>query len=101
MYDGTNWVVMGDPVIENYFGTDFGYEKKANGLLIQWTNNLAQDHDFTWEFQIAFSNTDYIVSGGFWIEDFAAVNISKYTTKCVYSCEEKHVSTRFFLALGY
>ena len=36
MYDGTNWVVMGDPVIENYFGTDFGYEKKANGLIIQW-----------------------------------------------------------------
>ena len=36
MYDGTNWVIMGDPVIESYFTTDFGYEKKANGLLIQW-----------------------------------------------------------------
>ena len=36
MYDGTNWVIMGDPVIESYFTTDSGYEKKANGLLIQW-----------------------------------------------------------------
>ena len=36
MYDGTNWVIMGDPVIESYFTTDSGYEKKANGLLTQW-----------------------------------------------------------------
>lgn len=36
MYDGTNWVIMGDPVIESYFTTDSGYEKKANGLIKQW-----------------------------------------------------------------
>ena len=36
MYDGTNWVIMGDPVIESYFTTDSGYEKKANGLIRQW-----------------------------------------------------------------
>ena len=36
MYDGTNWVIMGDPVIESYFTTDYGYEKKANGLIKQW-----------------------------------------------------------------
>lgn len=32
MYDGTNWVVIGDPIIENYFGTDFGYEKKSERI---------------------------------------------------------------------
>ena len=42
MYDGTNWVIMGDPVIESYFTTDSGYEKKANGLLIQWGTSKSQ-----------------------------------------------------------
>jgi len=40
MYDGTNWVVMGDPVIENYIDTNFGYEKKASGLIKQWGDKV-------------------------------------------------------------
>jgi len=47
MYDGMNWVVMGDPVIENYFGTDFGYEKKANGLIKQWGKVSISANNYT------------------------------------------------------
>lgn len=60
MYDGTNWVVMGDPVIESYFTTDSGYEKKANGLLIQWGRVEGQSNVDCYTVPIiAYSNTFY------------------------------------------
>ena len=61
MYDGTNWVIMGDPVIESYFTTDSGYEKKANGLIRQWMTFFMQGDCY---FPIRFSNTSYSIIGG-------------------------------------
>lgn len=36
VYDGADFVVMGNPVLLSKFDTDSGYEKRANGLLVQW-----------------------------------------------------------------
>ena len=51
MYDGTDWVIIGNPVVEDYSSSDGGYTVYANGLIIQWmkltdtttTNNKAFD----------------------------------------------------------
>ena len=61
MYDGTNWVIMGDPVIESYFTTDFGYEKKANGLIRQWGTvaGVSDKNTYDINLPIAFSNANY------------------------------------------
>ena len=64
MYDGTDWVIMGDPVIESYFTTDFGYEKKANGLIKQWglasAPSSGQKTNVT--FYISYSNIPAILA---------------------------------------
>ena len=36
MYDGTDFVVLGNPVVMSNFNSSYGYIKYANGLLIQW-----------------------------------------------------------------
>lgn len=63
MYDGTNWVVMGAPVIESYFTTDSGYEKKANGLIEQWgvVNTDSTDAQQI-NLPVEYSTTNYSIS---------------------------------------
>ena len=36
MYDGTDWVIIGNPVVEDYFSTDQSYTVYANGKIEQW-----------------------------------------------------------------
>ena len=36
MYDGTDWVIMGNPVVESYYTDSASYEIKADGLIRQW-----------------------------------------------------------------
>jgi hypothetical protein len=36
IYDGTNWVVVGNPVLCSYFATDKSYSVYANGELEMW-----------------------------------------------------------------
>ncbi len=69
MYDGTNWVIMGDPVIESYFTTDSGYEKKANGLIEQWGITFDYGNfDKTYDLYVAF-NSVICNATGTWIGD--------------------------------
>ena len=36
IYDGTNWVVVGNPVLCSYFATDKSYSVYSNGYIHQW-----------------------------------------------------------------
>lgn len=36
MYDGADWVIVGNPTVESYFSNDKSYEVKADGLIEQW-----------------------------------------------------------------
>ena len=79
MYDGTNWVIMGDPVIESYFTTDYGYEKKANGLIRQWgiDKTYANVHEIT--LPLSYSNTDYVIMAmGLATSEYANANVLGY-----------------------
>lgn len=60
IYDGTNWVVVGNPILCSYFATDKSYSVYADGLIRQWgrrnngSNVRALDYDLT--FPIIFSS---------------------------------------------
>ena len=43
MYDGTYWVIMGNPIVNSYYGNDKGYIIYANGFMKQWGINSASD----------------------------------------------------------
>ena len=36
MYDGTDWVIVGNPTVESYYSSTSSYEVKADGLIEQW-----------------------------------------------------------------
>ena len=36
MYDGTDWVIVGNPTVESYSSDTASYEVKADGLIEQW-----------------------------------------------------------------
>ena len=68
MFDGTDFVVLGNPVVMSKFGTNVlgetaGYIKYANGLIIQWkyvssgSNNTVSN--VSTKLLISHSNTEY------------------------------------------
>ena len=68
MFDGTDFVVLGNPVVKSYFAETSSYMKYANGLLIQWINTQwdANDHDRGYRdvyFPLEFSSTRYSIVG--------------------------------------
>ena len=67
IYDGTNWVVVGNPVLCSYFATDKSYSVYSNGEIRQWgrrnngSNTRALDYDLI--FPIEFSSgTSYVIN---------------------------------------
>ena len=36
MYDGTDWVIVGNPTVESYYSDTVSYTVKADGLIEQW-----------------------------------------------------------------
>ena len=62
MYDGTDWVIIGNPVVEDYYSASQGYTVYANGLIEQW-GTMSVSGTTSKDFYIDFSNTDYIMNG--------------------------------------
>ena len=57
MYDGTDWVIIGNPVVEDYYSTSQGYTAYANGLIEQWGihTNTGGDTTQTISFPVEFT----------------------------------------------
>ena len=61
MYDGTDWVITGNPVVEDYFSDSQSYTVYANGLIEQWgTKPSSQNNDTYTTLSIIMSNNTYI-----------------------------------------
>jgi len=110
MYDGTNWVVMGDPVIENYFGTYSGYEKKANGLIKQWglANKTSNSSGgslvtvtgllFTQPPMVVFSPLFNNGDGSIWYPDIESITDSSFTVNARRGVDDVPIT---WIAIGY
>ena len=67
MYDGTDFVVLGNPVVMSKFDSSVGYIKYANGLLIQWKctqwNEVNKPDYIDVHFPLEFSSISYSIFG--------------------------------------
>ena len=45
MYDGTDWVIIGNPVVEDYYSSSQSYTVYANGLTKQWVKGTDSTSD--------------------------------------------------------
>lgn len=66
MWDGSNWVVMGNPVLLSSFGDTSWYIKYANGLIKQWgyyqksSANIKDDERANIIFPLAYSTGGFV-----------------------------------------
>ena len=63
MYDGTDWVIIGNPVVEDYYSASQSYTVYANGLIEQWgyCGGQSNVNDYTINFSVSFnSSTSFI-----------------------------------------
>ena len=59
MYDGTDFVVLGNPVVMSNFSSAGGYIKYANGLLMQWEyviQEIRKDKPYVAFLPVAYTN---------------------------------------------
>ena len=65
MYDGTDFVVLGNPVVMSNLSSSDGYIKYANGLLIQWgrvEQEILNDKPYEVIFPIAYTNKPTVIA---------------------------------------
>ena len=78
MYDGTDWVIVGNPTVESYSSSSASYEVKADGLIeqrgtIAEKNHRNQNADI--KFPISFLNINYYANDlPFFIQDIGNDN---------------------------
>ena len=63
MYDGTDWVIVGNPTVESYSSDTASYEVKADSLIEQWGVVTGNSYNKAVSFPITFSDTNYNVTG--------------------------------------
>ena len=63
MYDGTDWVIIGNPVVEDYSSSDGSYTVYANGLIEQWYNG--EFSVSTWTFLVQMETLNYCIPNFF------------------------------------
>lgn len=61
IYDGTNWVVVGNPVLCSYFATDKSYSVYANGELEMWGKVTTINYQGTLNLTVNTVLTEYSV----------------------------------------
>ena len=75
MYDGTDFVVLGNPVVMSKLDGTYSYIKYANGLLIQWGHveqQIPKDEPFEVIFPIAYTNKPTVIATFITSEDFTS-----------------------------
>ena len=60
MYDGTDWVIMGNPELENWSNDTEGYTVLANGYIVQ--RSISDAAQYTANFYVKFTTTKYAVT---------------------------------------
>ena len=60
-YDGTDWVVMGNPDVMTHIGENEGYIVKASGLIIQRFRDGSENNPQTFVFPILYTHNSYMI----------------------------------------
>lgn len=62
MYDGTDWVIVGNPTVESYSSDTASYEVKADGLIEQWGANRTATNKNLVSLPVAYKDTNYFIN---------------------------------------
>lgn len=73
---------------------------KANGLIEQWLPN-SNRHDFTWNFAVVFTNTNYLITVGVWVDQLCDTVIDKHESYCGISSVGKYCYGGQPYVIGY
>lgn len=92
MYDGTDWVIVGNPTVESYSSSSASYEVKADGLIEQWGVTSTESGIETISLPITYSNINYnlqvevaetnslsLTGGQFWQNNIYQVKENSFT----------------------
>lgn len=116
MFDEYNrLIVMGNPVLlsgrdQYYYGntSDSGptgsYVVYASGLIEQWRNtpeDASSEANLTWRFHVTFSDTNYLVSGGAWLNNYGSISLSKHVDYVTYTCVAQFLNISDKYTMGY
>ena len=82
MYDGSDWVIVGNPTVESYSNDTVGYTVTADGLIEQWGRaTYVEVHRASVSFPVYFLNLNYYANWILNYEDFDANYAHQYTDK--------------------
>lgn len=117
IYDGTDFVIMGNPVLMNGENVVIkppasvtanpdtsSYTVYANGLIEQYRNtpeDASQESNITWTFCVQFTNKNYLVTGGIWINNTGAISIKKELDYVKYTAVVQFMNIGAKFAKGY
>lgn len=110
IYDGVDWVVMGNPVLLSFFGADGGYIKYANGLLIQWCKMQSDETEgsdriakfiFPLTFTQIPSCTTSCASRNMRTTDWIPALVEITTEFAKFNTSNSYSATVCFIAIGY
>lgn len=116
MFDEYNrLIVMGNPVLlsgrdQYYYGNTSNsgptgsYVVYASGLIEQWRNTPADassEANLTWSFHVTFSDTNYLVSGGAWLNNYGSISLSKHVDYVKYTCVGQFLNISNKYTMGY
>lgn len=92
MYDGTDWVIVGNPTVESYSSSSASYEVKADGLIEQWGISSNESGIETISLPITYPNINYnlqvevaetnslsLTGGQFWQNNIYGVKENSFT----------------------
>lgn len=76
----------------------------TDGYIEQWGNTPADassEIDLTWNFHVTFSDTNYLVSGGAWLNNYGYISLSKHVDYVKYTCVLQFLSISDKYTMGY
>ena len=109
MWDGTNWIVMGNPVLCSYFSTTQSYTVYANGLIEQYGIVDASSSNTTVTFPISYT-TKYFPYFGYQSDNSNGMNHRALGVYSLYNTDlsltgfticGSSVMRRFWMTRGY
>ena len=82
MYDGYEWVIVGNPIVESYYNDTAGYTVTADGLIEQWGRaTYFEEHKASVSFPVYFLNLNYYANWILNYEHFDANYAHQYKDK--------------------
>lgn len=109
MYDGTYWVIIGNPVVESYYSSNKGYSVYADGKIEQWGSFTFSSGTITISFPVSFASVsspyyvNWVKSGNddsddYYLKRYITRSTDKITVK---DYTVKDGSTINWYAIGY